>query len=468
MAVLNWLPNMRDPDVSARNAKLYEDAKQGQADYLAKLAGIKRTGVETRGAQIRNEGDALTLSQQKALNSLFAKHFDPQTQTLRAEDFTRDAVQAGILSPDAMQTPMKTTAGTLATGAAAAKSASEIQSYGGGDVSKLTAQPQAKKPSGAPAAPTTSTPQAGFQAFANTLGGVAQEPAPYDPTKDVQEISGTFDKSLPAERQALASKQLSGMGAPNMQAALAAEAERFLGVMPKKTDYPGKQAEYKLALLERQARERGLKAHLQGFAGGIVPAGLATAAGIQAKDQSAATFEQGGKLTGWAEAGVPERSMPEAVATEAKRDLATVRTLEEVALKLGKGAASDDAVREVARRLTAGGRLDINSVLGLNPSLGKAVVEDGLRKGGATWLYNQIRGNQGQAAKLVKDYAQSEKARIKETIKTSAPGVDLKKLESYIGGGDEIKTYTSPKDPEFVALPKGSRFRGPDGKVRVK
>lgn len=131
--------------------------------------------------------------------------------------------------------------------------------------------------------------------------------------------------------------------------------------------------------------------------------------------------------------------MPEAVATEAKRDLATVRTLEEVALKLGKGAASDDAVREVARRLTAGGRLDINSVLGLNPSLGKAVVEDGLRKGGATWLYNQIRGNQGQAAKLVKDYAQSEKARIKETIKTSAPGVDLKKLESYIGGSERRK-----------------------------
>jgi len=441
MAVMTWLPNMRDPDVSARNAKLYEDAKQGQADYLAKLAGIKKTGAETRGAQIRNEGDALALSQQKALNGLFAKHFDPETQQLDAQGFSRDAMAAGILSPDAMQTPMKTTAGTLATGAAAAKSAYDIKSYDN-DPSALTAQPQAKKPSGAPAAPTTSAPQApqaGFQAFANTLGGVAQEPTPYDPTKDVQEISGTFDKSLPAERQALASKQLSGMGAPNMQTALAAEAERFLGVMPKKTDYPGKQAEYKVALLERQARERGLKAHLQGFAGGIVPAGLATAAGIQAKDQSAATFEQGGKLTGWAEAGVPERSMPEAVATEAKRDLATVRTLEEVALKLGKGAASDDAVREVARRLTAGGRLDINSVLGLNPSLGKAVVEDGLRKGGATWLYNQIRGNQGQAAKLVKDYAQSEKARIKETIKTSAPGVDLKKLESYIGGSERRK-----------------------------
>ena len=121
--------------------------------------------------------------------------------------------------------------------------------------------------------------------------------------------------------------------------------------MPKKTDYPGKQAEYKVALLERQARERGLKAHLQGFAGGIVPAGLATAAGIQAKDQSAATFEQGGKLTGWAEAGVPERSMPEAVATEAKRDLATVRTLEDVASKLGGSGASDDQLREQSKRL---------------------------------------------------------------------------------------------------------------------
>lgn len=442
MAVLNWLPNMRDPDVSERNARMYESAKQGQADYLAKLAGIKRTGVETRGAQIRNEGDALALSQQKVLNGLFAKHFDPETQQLDAQGFSRDAMAAGILSPEAMQTPMKTTAGTLATGAAAAKSAYDIESYGKGDASKLTAQPQAKKPSGAPAAPTTSTPktpQAGFQAFANTLGGVTPEPEPYNPTKDVQEISGTFDKSLSPERQALASKRFAEMGAPNAQAALAAEAERFLGVMPKKTDYPGKQAEYKQALLERQARERGLKAHLQGFAGGVVPAGLATAAGIQSKEQSAATFEQGGKLTGWAEAGVPERSMPEAVATEAKRDLAVVRTLEEVATKLGKGAASDDAVREVARRLTAGGRLDVNSVLGLNPSLGKAVVEDGLRKGGATWLYNQIRGNQGQAAKLVKDYIQSEKARIKETIKTSAPGVDLKKLESYVGGNERRK-----------------------------
>ena len=441
MAVLNWLPNMRDPDVSARNAKLYEDAKQGQADYLAKLAGIKKTGAETRGAQIRNEGDALALSQQKALNGLFAKHFDPETQQLDAQGFSRDAMAAGILSPDAMQTPMKTTAGTLATGAAAAKSASEIQFYGGGDVSKLTAQPQAKKPSGAPAAPTTSTPQApqsGFQAFANTLGGVAQEPAPYDPTKDVQEISGTFDKSLPPERQALASKQLSGMGAPNMQAALAAEAERFLGVMPKKTDYPGKQAEYKTALLERQARERGLKAHLQSFAGGIVPAGLATAAGIQAKDQSAATFEQGGKLTGWAEAGVPERSMPEAVATEAKRDLAVVRTLEDVASKLGGSGASDDQIRDLSKRLIESG-VDVNSVLGLNKSLGKSVADEGLRKGGATWLYSQLRGNRGEAATLLKNYVSGQKSKIKNLIKTSAPGVDLKKLDSYIGGSERRK-----------------------------
>lgn len=466
MAVMTWLSNMRDPDVSARNAKLYEDAKQGQADYLAKLAGIKKTGAETRGAQIRNEGDALALSQQKALNGLFAKHFDPETQQLDAQGFSRDAMAAGILSPDAMQTPMKTTAGTLATGAAAAKSAYDIKSYDN-DASALTAQPQAKKPSGAPAAPTTSTPQAGFQAFANTLGGVAQEPAPYDPTKDVQEISSTFDKSLPAERKALASKQLSGMGAPNMQAALAAEAERFLGVMPKKTDYPGKQAEYKVALLERQARERGLKAHLQGFAGGIVPAGLATAAGIQAKDQSAATFEQGGKLTGWSEAGVPERSMPEAVATEAKRDLAVVRTLEDVASKLGGSDASDDQIRDLSKRLIESG-VDVNSVLGLNKSLGKSVADEGLRKGGATWLYSQLRGNRGEAATLLKSYVSGQKSKIKNLIKTSAPGVDLKKLESYIGGGGEIKTYTSPKDPEFVALPKGSRFRGPDGKVRVK
>ena len=438
MAVMTWLPNMRDPDVSARNAKLYEDAKQGQADYLAKLAGIKRTGVETRGAQIRNEGESLALNQQKTLNSLFAKHFDPETQQLDAQGFSRDAMQAGILSPEAVQTPMKTTAGALATGAEAAKSASLIESYGGGDVSKLTAQPQAKKPSGAPAAPTTSTPQAGFQAFANTLGGVAQEPAPYDPTKDVQEISGTFDKSLPAERQALASKQLSGMGAPNMQAALAAEAERFLGVMPKKTDYPGKQAEYKVALLERQARERGLKAHLQGFAGGIVPAGLATAAGIQAKDQSAATFEQGGKLTGWQEAGVPERSMPEAVATEAKRDLAVVRTLEDVASKLGGSGASDDQIRDLSKRLIESG-VDVNSVLGLNKSLGKSVADEGLRKGGATWLYSQLRGNRGEAATLLKNYVSGQKSKIKNLIKTSAPGVDLKKLESYIGGSERRK-----------------------------
>lgn len=469
MPVMNWLSSMRSPDVSERDAKLYQDARQGQADYLAKLAGVKKTGAETRGIGIRNQGEQLALDQQKALNGLFAKHFNPETQQLDPVGFTKDATASGILSPSAIQTPMATTAGALETGAKAAESGFKIGMYGG-DTQKLV-----PKPSMAPAAPTTAggAPKEaqGFQGFANTLGGIKPVET-YDPTQAVKE-QATILEGVKGEKGNLARTGIVG-AATGFDQLLQKEAQRFLGVPPQKEYFGGDIGKFQAAQMEYANKIASLPAHLQEFSRAVVPGGLATASGIQAKEQSAKDFGFRGKLTGWEDAGVPDRAMPEAVATGAKKDLANVRTLESVLGQLGKGAASDDAIQKTAEglvRLKESGKVDAASILGLNPSLGRAVAEEGFRKGGVKWVASQIRGNQRQAAGLIGEYVANAKTAIKETVKANASGVDFKKLDAYIDGpkkSDELKTFTDPKDPEFIALPKGTRFKGPNGKVRIK
>lgn len=285
MPVMNWLSNMRNPDVSERDAKLYQDSRQGQADYLAKMAGIRRTGAETRGLGIKNQGDQLALDQQKALNSIFAKHFDPETQKLDAVGFTADATKAGILSPSAVQTPMVTTAGALKTGEGAAESAYRIKMFDG-DPSEIT------KPSMAPAAPTTGKQEtakpSGMQGFFSSLGGAPAPQPEYDPTPAIEEQAKTLE-SIPGQRGELANGGLVGK-APNYRVLLKAAADKYLGVVPKKEYFGGDIAKYQAAVMERKAKEAGLPAYLQEVAGGLAASGLSLAQGIQAKNQSAKTF----------------------------------------------------------------------------------------------------------------------------------------------------------------------------------
>ncbi len=287
MPVMNWLSNMRNPDVSERDAKLYQDSRQGQADYLAKMAGVRKAGAETRGLGIKNQGDQLALDQQKTLNVIFAKHFDPETQKLDAVGFTADATKAGILSPSAVQTPMATTAGALKTGEGAAESAYRIKMFDG-DPSEIT------KPSMAPAAPTTGkqeTPKpSGMQGFFSSLGGAPQPQPEYDPTPVIEAQAKTLESIL-GQRGELAKGGLVGK-APNYRMLLKAAADKYLGVVPKKEYFGGDIAKYQAAVMERKAKEAGLPAYLQEVGGGLASSGLSLAQGIQAKNQSATSFSQ--------------------------------------------------------------------------------------------------------------------------------------------------------------------------------